>query len=182
LAQLERRLEGLVRDHGIDVIHYHYAWPFAGIVRRLKRRLGAAAPQFVCTFHGTDVTQPPGDACGAALAGGRSSIGLADRVPGSPSFFAETRRPGPRLSLPRARTPVRRTRTHPKASRMPTCGPVGNPLISRGLGEEVLSGREGGEGSGRHAGLSPERPDVVEATEATGLRVVSSRMYSSHVP
>jgi L-malate glycosyltransferase len=68
LAQLERHAESVVRRHAVSVLHYHYAWPFAGIVRRLKRRLGAAAPQFVCTFHGTDVTQPPGDARRFALA------------------------------------------------------------------------------------------------------------------
>jgi N-acetyl-alpha-D-glucosaminyl L-malate synthase BshA len=62
LELLERHIESVVRRHGTTVLHYHYAWPFAGIVRRLKRRLGAAAPQFVCTLHGTDVTRPPDDA------------------------------------------------------------------------------------------------------------------------
>src|SRR4051812_33643173 len=60
LAQLERRVEAVVRDRGIQVLHYHYAWPFAHLVRGLKRRLGSAAPVFVGTLHGTDVTHPPG--------------------------------------------------------------------------------------------------------------------------
>lgn len=65
LARLERHVEDVVRSHAVTVLHYHYAWPFAGIVRRLKRRLGPAAPQFVCTLHGTDVTQPPDNWRGA---------------------------------------------------------------------------------------------------------------------
>ena len=56
LAQLERRVEARIRDGGARVVHYHYAWPFALLVRRLKHRLGADAPLFVGTLHGTDVT------------------------------------------------------------------------------------------------------------------------------
>lgn len=59
LAQLERRVEAAVRDNGVQVMHYHYAWPFAHLVRGLKRRLGSASPLFVGTLHGTDVTHPP---------------------------------------------------------------------------------------------------------------------------
>ena len=62
LAQLERRVEVAVRDHGVRVMHYHYAWPFAHLVRGLKRRLGSASPLFVGTLHGTDVTHPPDQA------------------------------------------------------------------------------------------------------------------------
>lgn len=67
LAQLEHRLESAVRDSGAEVLHYHYAWPFALLVRRLKRRLGSAAPLVVGTLHGTDVTHPPDPAALAAL-------------------------------------------------------------------------------------------------------------------
>src|SRR3954449_6221571 len=67
LAQLERRVEAAVRDNGVQVLHYHYAWPFALLVGGLKRRLGAAAPLFVGTLHGTDVTHPPDDAAIAML-------------------------------------------------------------------------------------------------------------------
>jgi N-acetyl-alpha-D-glucosaminyl L-malate synthase BshA len=67
LAQLERRVEAAVRDNGVQVLHYHYAWPFALLVRGLKRRLGAAAPMFVGTLHGTDVTHPPDEAAIAVL-------------------------------------------------------------------------------------------------------------------
>ena len=67
LARLERSLEGLVRDHGVDVIHYHYAWPFAGVLDRLKRRMRSAAPFIVGTLHGTDVTHPPDESAIDAL-------------------------------------------------------------------------------------------------------------------
>jgi N-acetyl-alpha-D-glucosaminyl L-malate synthase BshA len=67
LAQLERRVEATIRENGVQVLHYHYAWPFAHLVRGLKRRLGSAAPLVVGTLHGTDVTHPPDDAAIAAL-------------------------------------------------------------------------------------------------------------------
>jgi N-acetyl-alpha-D-glucosaminyl L-malate synthase BshA len=59
LARFERRVATVVRERAVDVLHYHYAWPFAALVPRLDRRLGAASPLFVGTLHGTDVTQPP---------------------------------------------------------------------------------------------------------------------------
>jgi N-acetyl-alpha-D-glucosaminyl L-malate synthase BshA len=59
LARFERRVAAVVRERAVDVVHYHYAWPFAALVPRLRRRLGAAAPLFVGTLHGTDVTRPP---------------------------------------------------------------------------------------------------------------------------
>jgi N-acetyl-alpha-D-glucosaminyl L-malate synthase BshA len=67
MGQLERHLEALVRDHGVDVIHYHYAWPFARVLDRLKRRMKASAPFIVGTLHGTDVTHPPDDSAIDAL-------------------------------------------------------------------------------------------------------------------
>lgn len=67
LAQLERRVESAVLDDGVQVLHFHYAWPFAHLARSLKRRLGSAAPLFVGTLHGTDVTHPPRDVDVAVL-------------------------------------------------------------------------------------------------------------------
>jgi N-acetyl-alpha-D-glucosaminyl L-malate synthase BshA len=58
-ARFQRQVERIVRTRAIDVVHYHYAWPFAALVPRLKSRLGAAAPLFVGTLHGTDVSHPP---------------------------------------------------------------------------------------------------------------------------
>ena len=67
LARFERRVATVVRERSVDVVHYHYAWPFAAVVPRLRRRFGAASPLFVGTLHGTDVTRPPARAPLAAL-------------------------------------------------------------------------------------------------------------------
>ena len=40
----------------LDVLHFHYAIPFAFVVEEVKRRLGAACPLLVGTLHGTDVS------------------------------------------------------------------------------------------------------------------------------
>lgn len=67
LAHFERRVATVVRERAVDVVHYHYAWPFAALVPRLHHRFGAASPLFVGTLHGTDVTQPPARAPLGAL-------------------------------------------------------------------------------------------------------------------
>ena len=67
LAALERHVEAVVRRDDVQVVHYHYAWPFAHAVRRLKARLGPTPPLFVGTLHGTDVTHAPGNGSLAAL-------------------------------------------------------------------------------------------------------------------
>jgi L-malate glycosyltransferase len=41
---------------GLDVLHFHYAVPFAFIAAAIKRRLGGAAPLMIGTLHGTDVS------------------------------------------------------------------------------------------------------------------------------
>ena len=41
--------------HTLDVLHFHYALPFAEIALAAQRRLGGAAPVVVGTLHGTDV-------------------------------------------------------------------------------------------------------------------------------
>lgn len=40
----------------LDVLHYHYAVPFAAVAQAVVARLGSAAPVTVGTLHGTDVT------------------------------------------------------------------------------------------------------------------------------
>src|SRR5690349_14850941 len=42
---------------GLDVLHFHYAVPFAFLLVELKRRLGRNCPLLVGTLHGTDVSQ-----------------------------------------------------------------------------------------------------------------------------
>jgi len=41
---------------GLDVLHFHYAVPFAYLAAEVKRRLEWAAPLIVGTLHGTDVS------------------------------------------------------------------------------------------------------------------------------
>jgi len=40
----------------LDVLHFHYAVPFASIAEKVKRHMGEKAPVLVGTLHGTDVT------------------------------------------------------------------------------------------------------------------------------
>jgi N-acetyl-alpha-D-glucosaminyl L-malate synthase BshA len=40
----------------LDVLHFHYAVPFAYVAAEVKRRLGEACPLLVGTLHGTDVS------------------------------------------------------------------------------------------------------------------------------
>jgi len=44
------------RRDGLDVLHIHYAVPFAFIVQSIKARLGEKAPVCIATLHGTDVS------------------------------------------------------------------------------------------------------------------------------
>ena len=46
----------VIADERLDVLHFHYAVPFAFVAQNVRRRLGDAAPQLVGTLHGTDVT------------------------------------------------------------------------------------------------------------------------------
>ena len=41
---------------GLDILHLHYAVPFAFVSAEVKRRLGKASPLLVGTLHGTDVS------------------------------------------------------------------------------------------------------------------------------
>lgn len=46
----------VVSNEGLDVLHIHYALPFALIAAATKNRLGKAAPKCIATLHGTDVS------------------------------------------------------------------------------------------------------------------------------
>ena len=54
---LAGQLIELVRRERIDVVHLHYAIPHASSASLAKQVLGAGAPAFVVTMHGTDVTR-----------------------------------------------------------------------------------------------------------------------------
>lgn len=41
---------------GLDVLHFHYAVPFAWVAGDVRRRLGGRGPALVGTLHGTDVS------------------------------------------------------------------------------------------------------------------------------
>jgi N-acetyl-alpha-D-glucosaminyl L-malate synthase BshA len=45
-----------VAQEGLEVLHFHYAVPFAFLAAEVKRRLGEAAPVLMGTLHGTDVS------------------------------------------------------------------------------------------------------------------------------
>ena len=56
---LQHYTEGVLRviaDERLDVLHFHYAVPFAYVAQNVRRCLGDAAPRLVGTLHGTDVT------------------------------------------------------------------------------------------------------------------------------
>src|SRR5438874_5839754 len=46
----------VIATEGLDVLHFHYAVPFAFLAQEVKRRLGRAAPVLIGTLHGTDVS------------------------------------------------------------------------------------------------------------------------------
>jgi N-acetyl-alpha-D-glucosaminyl L-malate synthase BshA len=50
------KVEAVIASDGLDILHFHYALPFAFIAAELKRRCGRATPLLVGTLHGTDVS------------------------------------------------------------------------------------------------------------------------------
>jgi N-acetyl-alpha-D-glucosaminyl L-malate synthase BshA len=49
-------LTEVIERDGLDILHFHYAIPFAFLVVELKRRLGEKCPVLIGTLHGTDVS------------------------------------------------------------------------------------------------------------------------------
>ena len=50
------RVLQVIATEGLDVLHFHYAVPFAFVARTLRDVLGSGAPLLIGTLHGTDVT------------------------------------------------------------------------------------------------------------------------------
>ncbi len=50
-------LADLAAGVGLDILHYHYAVPFAAVAQAVRDRLGDGAPMVVGTLHGTDVSR-----------------------------------------------------------------------------------------------------------------------------
>jgi N-acetyl-alpha-D-glucosaminyl L-malate synthase BshA len=46
----------VIATEGLDVLHFHYAVPFASLAAQVKCRLRRAAPLLIGTLHGTDVS------------------------------------------------------------------------------------------------------------------------------
>ena len=58
-AEIEAFIKNIIRviaHEGLDVLHFHYAVPFANIVSDIRHHLGADRPVIIGTLHGTDVT------------------------------------------------------------------------------------------------------------------------------
>lgn len=53
---LSERVIGVTRGIGLDVLHFHYAVPFAAVVEAVRAELGDDAPALIGTLHGTDVS------------------------------------------------------------------------------------------------------------------------------
>jgi L-malate glycosyltransferase len=56
---IRRAAAGLARSvtrYSIQILHFHYAAPFALVAQEVRRRMGPAGPAIVGTLHGTDVT------------------------------------------------------------------------------------------------------------------------------
>ena len=49
-------LLGVIEEEKLEILHFHYALPFAFLAAAVKRSLGAAAPLLIGTLHGTDVS------------------------------------------------------------------------------------------------------------------------------
>ncbi|NWJ96876.1 MAG: N-acetyl-alpha-D-glucosaminyl L-malate synthase BshA [Chloroflexi bacterium] len=56
MEQLKNEILAVIATEGLDILHFHYAVPFAFIAVEIKRQLGSAAPVIVGTLHGTDVS------------------------------------------------------------------------------------------------------------------------------
>ena len=56
LQRYTERILQVIADERLDVLHFHYAVPFAYVAQNVRRCLVDAAPRLVGTLHGTDVT------------------------------------------------------------------------------------------------------------------------------
>jgi L-malate glycosyltransferase len=56
VRRFSQRIVSVSATAPLDVLHFHYAVPFARVVTDVGRRLGARAPRLVGTLHGTDIS------------------------------------------------------------------------------------------------------------------------------
>lgn len=80
-AELQLLADALCRQcaaHGIGIINFHYAIPFAEACARLRAKMGRSTPAIVATLHGSDVKRAERDgAVRRSLAG---ALAAADHV------------------------------------------------------------------------------------------------------
>lgn len=50
------QIAAVTREADLDVLHFHYAVPFAAVLHRVAWRLGRQRPALIGTLHGTDVS------------------------------------------------------------------------------------------------------------------------------
>jgi L-malate glycosyltransferase len=55
-AEFRALVAGVARSERLQVLHAHYAVPFAHVAASLARGLGASSPVTIATLHGTDVS------------------------------------------------------------------------------------------------------------------------------
>ncbi|MBW1785796.1 MAG: N-acetyl-alpha-D-glucosaminyl L-malate synthase BshA [Deltaproteobacteria bacterium] len=55
-ASMAQEIYRVVKESGLDVVHFHYALPFAFLAAELKGTLGEGSPILVGTLHGSDVS------------------------------------------------------------------------------------------------------------------------------
>jgi N-acetyl-alpha-D-glucosaminyl L-malate synthase BshA len=97
---LASSLAAIASDHGLDVVHVHYAVPHAASAYLARQVLGKRAPRMVTTLHGTDVTQIGSDPSYRSIT--RFVIGQSDGVTVPSEFLkSETYRS---LGVPAERT------------------------------------------------------------------------------
>jgi N-acetyl-alpha-D-glucosaminyl L-malate synthase BshA len=77
LHLLVDRITAVANSSGLDVLHFHYAMPFAWVAADAVHRLGDTAPRLVGTLHGTDVSVHGRSSKGLSLA---RALARADRL------------------------------------------------------------------------------------------------------
>jgi N-acetyl-alpha-D-glucosaminyl L-malate synthase BshA len=75
---LVRAIVRVAASPGLDVLHFHYGVPFAGMAAEVRRRLGRRIPALVGTLHGTDVSVHAADPVRAAALA--ASLGQLDAL------------------------------------------------------------------------------------------------------
>ncbi|MFZ5432949.1 MAG: N-acetyl-alpha-D-glucosaminyl L-malate synthase BshA [Calditrichota bacterium] len=84
---LSSTLYETIKQHGLDVIHAHYAIPHAAAAY-LAKQMGGGKPPVVTTLHGTDITLVGSHAAYAPVV--KFTIDSSDRATAVSQFLAET--------------------------------------------------------------------------------------------